>query len=123
MSRPLLKTILFTAGTLVLTIALWLAGWVTRGGAIILFFGVEGTALLASAFTPSVDADAGVPKGFWKRLSWHFTKEASGLNYPVNSVLFYAGLICLVLSMLLAMISPELGRGSEHLPSPRQGVE
>ena len=76
--------------------------------AVALFFGLEGTALLASALSPPHDEiKAGRPKGILKMLFWQFT-EGRNLNYPINynPFFFYGGLLALALSMVLATISP-----------------
>ncbi len=72
-----------------------------------LFFGLEGTVLLASAFSPPHDAIKFVrPKGILSALLWEFN-EGRDLNYPINynRLFFYGGLSALALSMVLSTIS------------------
>ncbi len=71
-----------------------------------LFFGLEGTALLALAFSPDRDEmKVARPKGILKALLWPFT-EGRSLNYPINynPVFFYGGLVGLAVSMVLSTI-------------------
>ena len=75
--------------------------------AVVLFLGLEGTVLLASAFSPP-HAGMEVPKQ--KNIlkwAWWWFDEGRGWNYPVhyNPVFFYGGLLLLALSMVLSMIS------------------
>ena len=74
--------------------------------AVVLFLGLEGTALLASAFSaPHNEIKVERPKGILKALLWSFT-EGRSLHYPINynPVLFYSGLVALALSMMLSTI-------------------
>ena len=74
--------------------------------AIALFLGLEGTALLASAFSaPHDEMKVGRPRGILKALLWPFT-EGRSLNYPINynPVFFYGGLVALAMSMMLSTI-------------------
>ena len=73
--------------------------------AVALFFGLEGTVLLASALSPAGDMEER-PKGLRKKLVWSFT-EGRRLNYPINynPVLFYCGLLFLAVSFVLSSIA------------------
>ena len=71
--------------------------------AVVLFLALEGTALLASAFSPFYDEiRVEMPKGFFRKLCWPFTKGRA-LRYPINynPIFFYGGLLLLASSMVL----------------------
>lgn len=69
-----------------------------------LFFGLEGTVLLASALSPPDDMEE-MPKSLLKKFMWPFT-EGRRLAYPIyyNPVFFYGGLMCLAFSLVLSSI-------------------
>jgi hypothetical protein len=67
--------------------------------ALILFLSLEGTVLLASAFTPT---GLTPPQGeFTQRVRWFFAQER-GVAVRFSQPLFYGGLLALFLSALLA---------------------
>jgi hypothetical protein len=69
-----------------------------------LFFGLEGTVLLASAISPPDDMEE-MPKNLLKKFMWSFT-EGRRLAYPThyNPVFFYGGLVFLAVSFVLSSI-------------------
>ncbi len=72
-----------------------------------LFFGLEGTVLLASALSlPRDEIEVPNKKGFMHWLKW-WNAEGKNYRYPVsyNPVCFYGGLLFLALSMILSSIS------------------
>lgn len=72
-----------------------------------LFFGLEGTVLLASALSPPRhDIESPKKNGILNWLKW-WRDEGRGYAYPIqyNPVFFYAGLIFLAISMTLSAIS------------------
>jgi hypothetical protein len=69
------------------------------GAALILFLNLEGTVLLASAFTPTgLTPPQG---GFTQRLRW-FLRQEGGVPVKFSQPLFYGGLLALFLGALLA---------------------
>jgi hypothetical protein len=74
---------------------------------ITLFFGVEGSILLAFALKPSWEASQGYPqKGFRKKISWWITEGSKRqvlINF--NPIVFYSGLIFLLISILLSALN------------------
>lgn len=100
------KLIALTVVAVLVTVAVAFLACVATIKAVMLFFGLEGTALLASALSPPTDMEVPKQKGILKRVSWWFT-EGRGWNYPVhyNPVFFYGGLFLLALSMVLSIVS------------------
>ena|SRR5438105_2617011 len=68
----------------------------------VLFLGLEGTVLLASAISPPLDIER-PPKGL-KKLTWWFA-EGGRLNYPMryNPVCFYLGLLFMAASIMFSV--------------------
>jgi hypothetical protein len=69
-----------------------------------LFFGLWGTALLASALSPPDSIDE-MPKGILKKVVWSFS-DGRRLAYPIhyNPVFFYGGLVSLAISFVLSSL-------------------
>lgn len=81
---------------------IWLLKCLSIHEGLSLFLGLEGTSLLASAYTP---VGLNPPSGnFWARLKW-FTKANAGVPVSFNQLIFYAGLFCLFLSFLLIYVA------------------
>lgn len=73
--------------------------------AVALFFGLEGTVLLASAISPPHGDMEEMPKSLIKRFLWSFT-DGRRLAYPIHyhPVYFYGGLLILAISFVLSAI-------------------
>ena len=62
-----------------------------------LLMGMEGTSLLASAYTPT---GLETPQGsLWKRIKWFF-KPQKGTQASFDQRMFYGGLLCIFLSFI-----------------------
>ena len=88
-----------------LTIAVWSYASISALKAVALFFGLEGTVLLASALSPPHGDMEEMPKGILKMLLSSFT-DGRHLAYPIryNPVFFYGGLVFLAVSFVLSAI-------------------
>lgn len=73
--------------------------------AVALFFGLEGTVLLASAISPPHGDMEEMPKGLINKFLWPFS-DGRRLNYPFNYnyVYYYGGLLFLATSFVLSAI-------------------
>lgn len=99
--------IILTLGVLLVTTATKYFVGITAVKVFTLFFGLEGTVLLASAFSPPYDErKLEMPQGVWKKFLWPFT-EGRGNAYPIryNHIFYYGGLVLLAISMVLSVIS------------------
>jgi len=72
-----------------------------------IFFGAEGTLLLAFALKPSWEASQGCPeKGLRKKLSWWITEGSKRqVLISFNPIAFYFGLLFLLISILLSALT------------------
>ena len=97
-------TIALTVAAVALALVVKLYADITILKSVALFFGLEGTVLLASALSPPQDIEE-MPKGLLGAIVWSFT-EGRRLAYPVryNPVFFYFGLGFLAVSFLLSSI-------------------
>jgi hypothetical protein len=73
----------------------------TAGAALILFLNLEGTVMLASAFTPTgLTSPQG---GLARRVKWFFAQEG-GVPVKFSRPLFYGGILALFLGALLGAL-------------------
>jgi hypothetical protein len=96
--------ILSLLAVLLTVVVKWYAG-ISVLKAVALFFGLEGTLLLASALSPPHGDMEEMPKGILKKFLWPFT-DGRRLAYPIryNPVFFYGGLVFLAASFVLSAI-------------------
>lgn len=91
--------VILTMVTIVTTLGVAYARSLAFGAALVLFLNLEGTVLLASAFTPTgLTPPQGGPI---QRVRWFFRQEG-GVPLTFSQPLFYGGLLALFLSALLA---------------------
>jgi len=92
---------LLTLLSIVIVIAIWYMFHKEFVILITLFLGLEGTALLASAFTPT----GLVPpnENLFRQVGW-FLKQRGGVPLKFNQLMFYSGLVCLFLAYVLQAI-------------------
>lgn len=73
----------------------------SAGTALVLFLSLEGTVLLASAFSPTGLTPP--PRGLIARMKWFFAQQA-GVPVQFSQPLFCGGLLALFLSALLGAL-------------------
>jgi hypothetical protein len=88
---------ILTIGTLLITAFVWWVRCLSLPAGISLLLGLEGTALLASAYTP-VGLTPPNEK-FFAQLLW-IMKEQKGTPVSFNQPMFFGGLLCLFLSYI-----------------------
>lgn len=94
--------ILLSIGAIVITALVWCAKLLTLTNGASLFLGLEGTALLASSYTP---VGLTPPNGnFFQELIW-ILKQQKGTSVTFNQPMFYGGLLCLFLSYIAAALA------------------
>lgn len=99
-----MSAIALTLLAVLLTVAVkWYAS-IAALKAVALFFGLEGTVLLALALSPPDDMEE-MPNGLLKKFVWSFT-EGRHRAYPIhyNPAFFYGGLVFLAVSFVLSSI-------------------
>lgn len=90
---------LLSGGAVLIAALVWWVKSLTLPGGIALFLGLEGTALIASAYTP---VGLTPPNGsFFKQLLW-IVKPQKGTSVSFNQPMFFGGLLCLFLSYVSA---------------------
>ena len=90
---------LLTIGALLIASLVWWLRCLKLAQGISLFLGLEGTALIASAYTP---AGLTPPNGsFFKQLIW-LVKPQKGTSVSFNQPMFFGGLLCLFISFIAA---------------------
>ena len=87
----------------VLLVTAWVVHWKNLAllRTLTLFLSLEGTVLLASAFTPTgLTPPQG---GLWSRVRWFFSQQG-GVPVKFSQPLFYGGLLALFLAILLSVV-------------------
>ena len=86
---------LLSVGAVLITGLVWWAKSLVLFAGVALFLGLEGTALIASAYTP---VGLTPPNGnVFKQLLW-IVKPQKGTSVSFNQPMFFGGLLCLFLS-------------------------
>jgi len=84
-------------GTFTVTAVVWYSKCLSPIQGTALFLGLEGTSLLASAYSP---VGLAPPQGgLWSRFKWFFETQ-NGTTVCFDQRMFYGGLICLFLSYI-----------------------
>ncbi len=90
--------ILLTVGTILIATMVWWIKCLSLPAGIALLLGLEGTVLIASAYTP---VGLTPPDGnIFKQLLW-ILKQQNGTPVSFNQPMFFGGLLCLFLSYIL----------------------
>lgn len=91
-----------SGGAILVTLLVWWAYGIAVTVAGSLFLGLEGTVLLASAYTPI----GLVPPqdGIFRQLMW-LIKPQKGTPVSFNQPMFFGGLLCLALSFIDAVVT------------------
>jgi hypothetical protein len=92
--------LVLTVMTLVVVGVIWWRKGLSFLGGVSLSLGLEGTVLLASAYSP---VGLVPPQGSFFR--WVFTPQ-KGMPVSFNQPMFYGGLLCLFLSYVAAVLDP-----------------
>jgi hypothetical protein len=91
-----------TAISIGATTVVWYSKCLSTLQTIALLFGLEGTALLASSYSP---VGLMPPQGnLWSKFKWFF-KLQKGSSVSFNPRMFYGGLLCLFISYIISGLS------------------
>ncbi len=93
--------ILITSLAGIITLGLWSYKNLNPSQVLALFLNLEGTVLLASAFTPVGLTPPN--RGIIKKLGW-FLKQQGGVPVSYNQVMFYGGLLCLFMANVISAL-------------------
>jgi hypothetical protein len=89
---------LLTVGSVLIAALVWWIRCLSLPAGVALLLGIEGTVLLASAYTP---IGLTPPSGnFFSQLLW-IMKQQNGMPVSFNQPMFFGGLLCLFLSYIL----------------------
>lgn len=91
--------ILLTIGTVLISFLVWWMRCLTFAQGISLLFGLEGTVLIASAFTP---VGLTPPNGTFFSQLIRLLKQQKGTSVSFNQPMFFGGLLCLFISFIAA---------------------
>ena len=94
--------LLLSAAVLVPGVWIWRSESLSLNRGMSLLLALEGTVLLASAFTPKGLVPP--PRGILPKLRW-FLKEQAGVPLTFNQPLFYSGVLLLLVSTVLSNIA------------------
>ena len=99
-NRILLILSIFSA---LVTAAVWYDKCLPLFKSISLFLGLEGTSLLASAYSP---VGLEPPQGsLWSKIKWVFNPSKKGITTSFNQGMFYGGLLCLFSSYIVGVLA------------------
>lgn len=97
--------VLMTITVVFITIAMFYGALLGLRTATALLFGLEGTVLLASAFSTE-QLDHASPKTLFSKLKWYLTRGSEyGVPVCYHPMAYYGGLLFIAISLVLSAIN------------------